>query len=79
MRKCEITGKKPLVGRRYSNRVRATKFNPTSGVRRVPNIQTKKIFVSEVGKVVKVKATSKAFRDMKKVGTYKTLKKTGIL
>ena len=57
MRKCLITGKCPIVGRSYSNKTRATKFNPTSGVVRRPNLQTKKIFVEELNKKIKVKAS----------------------
>lgn len=36
---CPICHKGTLVGGRYSNRVRATKFNPTGKVRRKPNLQ----------------------------------------
>ena len=79
MRKCLITGKCPIVGRSYSNKTRATKFNPTSGVVRRPNLQTKKIFVEELNKKIKVKASTKAFREMKKNGVHKTLKTSGLI
>ncbi len=36
---CPICDKGTLVGGGYSNRVRATKFNPTGKVRRYPNLQ----------------------------------------
>lgn len=36
---CPSCGKGSLVGGGYSNRVRATKFNPTGKVRKYPNLQ----------------------------------------
>jgi ribosomal protein L28 len=36
---CISCDKKTLVGGRYSNRVRATKFNPVGSIRRYPNLQ----------------------------------------
>ena len=76
---CEITGKKTLVGGRYSNRVRATQYNPTGKVRRKPNIQKKKIYVPELGKSITLNLSTKAIRTIKKNGAYKTLKKAGLL
>lgn len=39
MRACATCSKGTIVGGGYSNRVRATKFNPTGKVRRYPNLQ----------------------------------------
>lgn len=39
MKFCPICRKKSLVGGAYSNRIRATKFNPTGKVRKQPNLQ----------------------------------------
>ncbi|MBI2100742.1 MAG: 50S ribosomal protein L28 [Candidatus Vogelbacteria bacterium] len=39
MKTCYSCGKTSLVGGGYSNRVRATKFNPTGKVRHQPNLQ----------------------------------------
>lgn len=36
---CLTCAKKSMVGGRYSNRTRATKFTPTGTVRRYPNLQ----------------------------------------
>ncbi|MEK7134287.1 MAG: 50S ribosomal protein L28 [Patescibacteria group bacterium] len=36
---CPICNKGSQVGGRYSNRVRATQFNPVGKVRRQPNLQ----------------------------------------
>ena len=40
-KKCLITGKKSIVGGGYSNRTRATQFNPTGKRLRKPNLQKK--------------------------------------
>jgi len=76
---CDITGKKTQVGGRYSNRVRATQFNPTGKVRRKPNIQKKKIYVPELGKSITLNLSTKAIRTIKKRGAYKTLKKAKLI
>lgn len=39
MKQCPICKKTSQVGGGYSNRVRATKFNPTGKRRRYPNLQ----------------------------------------
>lgn len=36
---CLTCAKKSMIGGRYSNRVRATKFNPVGSIRRYPNLQ----------------------------------------
>jgi len=59
-RTCDITGKGSQVGGGYSNRVRATKFNPTGLRRRYPNLQ-KKTFVLD-GKKVTMKLSTQAIR-----------------
>jgi large subunit ribosomal protein L28 len=73
-KKCEITGKTSQVGGGYSNRTRATQFNPTGKTRRQPNLQKKRIFVSEIGKTVLVTVSTKGLRTIAKNGAYKTLK-----
>jgi len=76
---CQITGKKSLVGGGYSSEVRATQFNPTGKRRRYPNLQTKKIFVPEIAKTVKVTLSTSGLRTLNKNGAYKTLKKAGLI
>lgn len=39
MKACPVCNKGTLMGGGYSNRVRATKFNPTGKRRRLPNLQ----------------------------------------
>ena len=76
---CEITGKKSQVGGRYSNRTRATQFNPCGKVRRQPNLQKKRIFVPEIGKTILVNVSAKALRTIAKNGAYQTLKKAQLI
>lgn len=76
---CKITKKSSIVGGGYSNRTRATKFNPTGKVRKYANIQKKSVFVPELNKTIKIEVSTKGMRTMKKNGIYKTLKKAGIV
>lgn len=73
-KQCEITGKKTQIGGRYSNRTRATQFNPCGKVRRQPNLQKKRIYVPELGTYVSVKISTKGLRTIAKNGAYQTLK-----
>ncbi|MES2225574.1 MAG: L28 family ribosomal protein [Patescibacteria group bacterium] len=78
-RECAITGKTTQVGGRYSNRTRATQFNPTGKVRRKANLQKRHIFVPETGKTVLVDISAKGLRHIKKNGAHATLTKAGII
>jgi large subunit ribosomal protein L28 len=76
---CAITEKGTLVGGGYSNRTRATKFNPTGKVRKYQNLQKKKIFVPELNKMVNIEVSTSGMRTMKKNGVYATLLKAGLV
>ena len=76
---CAITNKSSIVGGGYSNRTRATKFNPTGKVRKYPNLQKKRIFVPELNKTVQVEISARGLRTLKKNGAYATLLKAGLL
>lgn len=78
-RKCDITGKGSQVGGGYSNRVRATQFNPTGKRRRQANIQKRRIFVPELDKTVVVHVSTSGLREIKKNGPFATLKKAGLI
>jgi large subunit ribosomal protein L28 len=78
-KQCEVTGKKTQIGGRYSNRTRATQFNPCGKVRRQANLQKKRIFVPELGKTVIVTLSTKAIRTIAKNGAYKTLKEAKVI
>lgn len=76
---CAITKKTSRVAGGYRNRVRATKYTPTGSRRQYPNLQKKKIFVTEIGKSVRIEVSAKGIRTINKNGAYRTLKKAGIL
>lgn len=78
-RVCAITGKKSQVGGGYSNRTRATKFNPTGGRRRLVNLQTKTVFVPELNRKVTVKVSAKGLKIIKKRGAFQVLKEAGLI
>jgi large subunit ribosomal protein L28 len=78
-RSCEVTGKSTQIGGRYSNRTRATQFNPTGKVRRKSNLQKRRIYVAELGKSVLVDISANGMRHIKKNGAHKTLKKAGVI
>ncbi len=78
-KQCDITGKKTQIGGRYSNRTRATQFNPCGKVRRSPNLQKKRIYVPEIDKTVTVTVSTSALRTIAKNGAYQTLKKAKLI
>ncbi len=78
-KQCEITGKKTQVGGKYSNRTRATQFNPSGKTKRAPNLQKRRIFVAELGKSVVVTTSTKGLRTIAKNGAYQTLKKAKLI
>jgi len=78
-KECAITGKRSRVGGGYSNRVRATKFNPTGKKRNQVNLQKKTVFVPELNRKVTVKVSAKGLKTMQKRGIYLTLRKAGLV
>ncbi|MFZ2500747.1 MAG: bL28 family ribosomal protein [Minisyncoccia bacterium] len=78
-RACSITGKSTQIGGRYSNRVRATQFNPTGNVRRKANLTKRRIYVAELGKTVTTVISMKGLKTIKKNGAFSTLKKAGVI
>ena len=76
---CPITKKCSLVGGGYSNRTRATQFNPTGKVRKYANMQKKKIFIPELNKSIILTLSTKAIKTIQKNGAYATLKKAGLV
>lgn len=76
---CQITGKGSQMGGRYSNRTRATQFNPCGKVRRHPNLQKKRVYVPELGKSITVEVSTQALRTIAKNGAYKTLKAANLI
>ena len=78
-KQCDITGKKTQVGGRYSNRTRATQFNPCGKVSRKPNLQKKRIYVPELQQYVTINVSTKGLRTIAKNGAYTTLKAAGLI
>ena len=76
---CAITNKGSIVGGGYSNRTRATKFNPTGKKRKYPNLQKKRLFIPELNKSINIEVSARGMRTMKKRGTYATLLKAGLI
>lgn len=78
-RTCDITGKSTQIGGRYSNRTRATQFNPVGKVRRKANLQKRRIYVPELKKTLVVDVSMKGLKTIKKNGAFAALKKAGRL
>jgi large subunit ribosomal protein L28 len=76
---CPITKKGSKMAGGYSNRVRATKFNPSGMKRKQVNLQKKRIFVPELNKSVTVTISTQGLRTLNKNGAYKTLKAAGLV
>ena len=76
---CDITGKRSRVGGGYSNRTRATKFNPTGKRRRQVNMQKKTLFIPELGRKITINVSTKGLKTMKKRGAYLTLKAASLV
>jgi large subunit ribosomal protein L28 len=76
---CAITKRSSLMGGRYSNETRATQYNPVGKVRRYANLQTKKIYIPEIGKSVRLTLSTRALKTIQKKGAYATLKKAKVI
>lgn len=71
-RKCKITGKKPLSGNNVPFSLKKTKR------RFMPNIQTKRIYVPELDRMVRIKLSARALRTVDKIGLMPYLRKQGL-
>ena len=76
---CPITKKSSQLQGGYSNRTRATKFNPTGIVRKYANLQKKRIYIPELKKSITMKLSTRAIKTMQKNGVYATLKKANLV
>jgi large subunit ribosomal protein L28 len=63
----------------YSNKTRATQFNPTGKKRRQVNLQKKRIFIPELKKWMRLRISTQALKTIKKNGAFRTLKKAGLI
>ncbi len=71
-RKCKLSGKGPLVGNNVSFSQKKTKR------RFLPNLQTKKIYVPELERTVRIRMSVRAMRTVDKIGLMPYLKKEGL-
>lgn len=71
-RKCSISGKAPLVGNRVSHANNRTKR------RQLPNLQSKRIFVSELNRFVRVKISTRALKTINSKGFLTYLARRGL-
>ncbi len=71
-RKCVFTDEKPLVGNNISRA-----HNKTKKVQ-LPNIQTKRIYVAELGRFVRIHLSTRALRTVSKLGLLAYCDKMGI-
>jgi large subunit ribosomal protein L28 len=76
---CAITGKSSQMGGSYSNRTRATQFNPCGNSRKFANLQKKKVFVAELNKSFNLVLSAKGIKTIQKNGAYAALKTAGII
>lgn len=71
-RKCILTGKKPLSGNNVSHAHNKSKR------RQIPNIQNKRIFVSELNRFVRVKLSTRALKTVNSKGLLTYLAQQGL-
>lgn len=76
---CDITKRGSMNGGRYSNRTRATQFNPCGTVRRYPNLQKKSVFVPELKKSFRLTVSARGMRTIEKKGAFRALRDAGII
>ena len=69
---CKITGKRPRVANNVS------KANNKTKRRQFPNLQSKKVFIPELGKNIRLKLSVKAIKTIDKYGLLTYLKKKGL-
>ncbi len=76
---CIVLNKGSRLGGGYSNRTRATQFNPTGMVRKYPNLQKKRIYVPELKKTLTLTLSTRAWKTISKRGAHSVLKKAGVI
>ncbi len=68
-RRCDLTGKGPLSGNLISHSQRHTKR------RQMPNLQTKRVWVPEEGRFIKMKLSARAIKAISRNGASATIAK----
>lgn len=62
-RKCDLTGKRRLVGNKVSHAKNRTKM------RQQVNLQTKRVFDPDTGRTIKLRVSARAIKTLDKVGS----------
>ena len=75
---CPITEKGSLMGGGFSNRTRATQFNPTGKNRRYPNLQKRRVYIPELKKYIRIEVSARGIKTIQKKGPFAALKDAGI-
>lgn len=70
--RCDLTGKKPLTGNHVSHANNKVKR------RQKPNLHTKKFYIPEIDRTVKLKLSNRALRTVNKKGLLSFLKDEGL-
>ena len=71
-RVCEITGKRVMFGNNVS------KSNVKTKRKQFPNLQTRRLYVPELDKKIKVKLSTSALKTIDKIGLMTYLKKQNL-
>lgn len=71
-RKCKLTGKGPLAGNNVSHAKNRNKS------RQLPNLQSKRIYVEELGKFVRVRLSTQALKTVTRKGLMSYLRDQGL-
>ncbi|REJ85380.1 MAG: 50S ribosomal protein L28 [Acidobacteria bacterium] len=71
-RKCQISGKRPMSAHNVSHAHNVTKRW------QLPNVHSKRIFVPELGRQVRLKVSTRALRTIDKKGLVAYLKDNGL-
>lgn len=71
-RRCQVTGKGPMVGNNVSHANNKTKR------RQMPNLQNKRIFVEELGEFVRVRLSASALKTVTRKGLMPYLREQGM-
>jgi len=71
-KRCRLTGKGPLTGNNVSHAHNKTRR------RQLPNLQTKRIYVPELGRWVRVRLSARALRTITKKGLLSFLADEGL-
>lgn len=72
MAKCKLSGRSPLYGNNDTFSHKKTRRNWQ------PNVQKRSIYIPELGRTIKVKASARAMKTVNKIGLLAYLKKNNL-